>query len=265
MTSPAPQSPHVCLLLGKDELRYGEYRLETSTETDVVCTLSVGATPDTPASAAKGDPALPNEDALLVVDDGVAALAVVADAHFGTAASHELLAWLADRIEAVPRSPRALDRLLRGAVEGSSARSSRSETTLLAVVVRRDLRAGFGVSVGDSVCAVLGDGAPARYVNRLDSRFVRPGGRWRGAPIDAAPFDFELPQAGLVLAYTDGISCCHYDHPGSSIGTAELDGLWGRIGANPRKVASSLTEQALSGLPGAPGGQDNIALVVVPA
>jgi hypothetical protein len=71
-------------MLGEAEARYGAYGLETLPSGRVACALSVGSDPTSPAMAHKGNPAMPNEDALRAIDAGDRALLAVADAHYGT-------------------------------------------------------------------------------------------------------------------------------------------------------------------------------------
>ncbi len=265
MTKADERTPSRILLLGVDEARFGRYKLSSDPERGVACALSVGGDVETPAAAAKGNPAHPNEDALLVCDQGSAALFAVADAHFGTSASHALLEGLGERVERVPGSPAALERLLRDTVVSPPGAPDRSETTLLAVVLRRDMRAGFGVSIGDSVCAIVGGGQQGHAVNRPHGGFVQPGQSWGRVARTSSHFDFELPPGALLLLFTDGISCCHYDRPLTSLGPQHLLALFEEVGPEPETYARRLTEWALAGRDGWPGGQDNIALIVATA
>ncbi|MEZ4468050.1 MAG: SpoIIE family protein phosphatase [bacterium] len=132
---------------------------------------------------------------------------------------------------------------------------SPSETTLLAVIV--EAGRGRGVSFGDSSCVVVTPDA-ATWQNRRDRRYVHPG-RPDGLATGRS-FDVTLPTGGLLLLFTDGIDECHYGRPRTSVGADDLVELFG---ADPLLYARRLTARALNGVRGNPGGQDNIALIVV--
>ena len=84
-------------------------------------------------------------------------------------------------------------------------------------------------------------------------------------PRHASSFAFEAAPGELVLAFTDGINECHYRYPETSVSPQHLQSLLAEIGAEPERYARRLVEMALAGVGGHPGGQDNIALVVVRA
>jgi hypothetical protein len=81
---------------------------------------------------------MPNEDGLLALEAGGRVLLAVADAHYGTFASHALLRGLAETLTEVPASPMDLERAVRmTAMEGPPPEGD-SATTLVVVVLRRD-------------------------------------------------------------------------------------------------------------------------------
>ncbi|MDA1194266.1 MAG: protein phosphatase 2C domain-containing protein [Planctomycetota bacterium] len=251
------------LLLGQDEARYGAFRSETLDGGRVACCLSVGADPETPAGAFKGNPDVPNEDALLVIAHEDRVLLAVADGHYGTYASHTLLQRLQDTVEAPPASPAALARLLREVARPEPGAPPRAATTLLAVVIRYDIRAGFGYSFGDSTCLVLGGPRSGQPLHRHTDAYVTPQVRESLASERAAFFELDLPEGGLLAAFTDGIDECHYRQPATSLGTDQFNGLYEQSGPDPARYADALAQAALDGVSGSPGGQDNLALVVV--
>jgi hypothetical protein len=244
------------LLLGRDHAGpYGEYVCEVLGHGRTACTLSVGSDPETPANRYKaGDP---NEDALLALDEARYCVLAVADAHYGAEAGHTLLERLNEAFEKdPPLTPARLERAV-GELWGPAAADSRSASTLLISLFHRELGEGFGVSFGDSTLAVLGPGRPPRVVNRRFARFVAPG-----RPDAASPFLFSAGPDDLILAYTDGIDECCYGDPHRSVGPRHLTALLQETGREPEKYARALTELALAGVDGHPGGQDNIALIV---
>ncbi|MCB9550057.1 MAG: SpoIIE family protein phosphatase [Myxococcales bacterium] len=237
----------VHLRLGRDHGRFGQVTLEAPAP-GVATALTAGADPLSPSMGSKGE--FSNEDALLVVVDGGRLGLAVADAHFGVEASHALLTALA----AVPTLPADPGAWLAAATPEPHL-GSPSETTLLVVIMEGSH--GRGVGFGDSSCVVVTPDA-ATWQNRRDRRYVHPG-----RPDELAtgrPFEVAVPPGGLLLLFTDGIDECHYGRPRTSVGADDLVELHG---ADPLLYARRLTARALNGVRGHPGGQDNIALVVV--
>lgn len=252
------------LLLGRDHGDYGRYELRRPTP-DTACALTVGADPASPSRAYKGDLAIPNEDALLLVEQGPRVLLAVADAHFGHRPSHDLLAALDAAVAEVPAAPGELAALLRGLAAGPPAGDYPGRTSLLVAVLDRAAGGGFGWSFGDSSCAVCGPGGARWPVNAHSHDFVSLVEPATLAPEDGDPFAFRAGPGELVLAFTDGIDGCHYGYPETSVGETELCEVFTSAGADPEGHARRLVELALGGVRGAPGGQDNIALVVAAA
>jgi len=262
MKRPQASASSRLLLLGESEGRYGEYRLERLPSGQTACSLSVGSDVRSPALAHKGNPGVPNEDALLVVEEGPRALLAVADAHHGSFASHALLRRLEASIKDLPPSPAALVTLLRTLGVQESGPRPRSESTLLLALLRRDLRAGFGFCYGDSSCAVVGPGQSGASLCEANPNYVSPAAPASLAPERASFFEFDLPPGALLLVFSDGINNCHYRRPRTSLGPDEYQALFEQVGPDVKAYAQGLTEAALKGRPGYPGGQDNLALIV---
>lgn len=247
------------VLLGKDHSDYGAYHLAAAGAS--IGVLSVGGDRRSPSRQFKGDAAVPNEDALLILDDGARALVAIADAHFGHESSQGFIEALAG-LDAVPSGPKAL----RSALAGLAAPhpGSASETTLLLAVIDRATGAGFGLTWGDSsLIALEPGGLEGRRLNPRNHRYVTP---WRGGPAllhAAEAFDFKAGPGAWILAATDGVDECHYRHPESSVSLGHMARLRGDD-AGPESYARALAELALAGVDGHPGGQDNIALALIP-
>ncbi len=92
---------------------------------------------------------------------------------------------------------------------------------------------------------------------------MRPDDPRTLSPDRAAFFEFEAGPGNLLLAFTDGIDACHYRHPETSLGPRQFLEVLHEAGARPDAYVRRLTEWALSGCDGNPGGQDNLALVAV--
>jgi hypothetical protein len=136
-------------------------------------------------------------------------------------------------------------------------------------VYDRGSRRGFGVSFGDSSFAVLGPAGVRLADLERPMRFASPA---RPASLDpddgGEAFAFAAAPGELLIAFTDGIDGCHYNHPETSVTPAILADLFAGTparGADPEHYARALIELALAGVDGHPGGQDNIALIVAPA
>ena len=115
------------LELGCDHTAYGNYASgQPSPETAWV--ISVGADIDSPGLRFKGDKSQPNEDGLLLATEGERVLLAVADAHFGIAASHELLLALlrvlSGAATSIPQRPRVLRRAASHSFRARSASKS---------------------------------------------------------------------------------------------------------------------------------------------
>lgn len=246
------------LELGEDYLVLDQFQTHVQADGRTACVSCPGSarTPFKPPGEVH------NEDALLVVDDGVQTLLAVADAHYGERASHELMARLAQRVAGMPATPMEMLELLRSLGDEHESDGYRSETTLLIALLNRESCTGFGVSMGDSSLSVLGLDQASRTVNRKTTNYARACVPSSLDPRRATEFSFEVRPGELVLAYTDGVDECHYRSPGTSIGLRQMETLHIRSGGEPEKFATQLTQLALNGVAGNPGGQDNIALIV---
>ncbi len=255
--------PYKLLLLGRSHTDYGSFVCRLLNDGSTACSLSVGSDPASPSLAAKGDAAQPNEDALFAVDDGTFCLAAVADAHYGDVSGHRLLELLAARVVAPIPTPRALNDVVTSlADEGATA--SPSATTLVVVTYDRQRRRGFGMSYGDSSCVRVGDDG-FEALNERSIRFVSPA-RPRSLALDNANcFEFGASPGDLVVVFTDGIDECHYGRPETSVRPGHLQSLHASSSGDPEHFVTTLTELALRGVDGNPGGQDNIALIAMRA
>ena len=253
------------LLLGRDETRLGAWRQVELADGATAAALSVGGDPNSPARASKGDPAEPNEDALFALDDGRFCLFAVADAHHGIESSHRLLELLADAVDSPALERKQLNALVESLHDRDGDPEGRSECAFLITVFDRESGRGFGLSWGDASLMVVEREGLARLANEHDHRWVTPARPVDLASWRAKPFRFEAGPGSLVLAYTDGVDCCEYGSPATSIGPAHLQELMALTGPNPQTSVRRLTELALAGVGGHPGGQDNIAIIGVRA
>ncbi|MDF1702723.1 MAG: hypothetical protein P1V36_16365 [Planctomycetota bacterium] len=248
------------LLLGRRETRYGAYRALATQDGAVALGLSVGASPDTPAAAAKGRPDEPNEDACLALRSGDRLLLAVADAHFGAHASHALLQALHDELRVIPAHPAALLRALASLPLRADPDAPDSAASLLVAVHRYELGAGFGFSFGDATCMLVGAQHDARPLNRHTQQFVMPGAPHSLRADLASFFEYDAPPGELLVAFTDGVDACVYGQPRRSPGRADRVALFEQTGNSPVAYVRALVEQSLAGLPDELGGQDNIAV-----
>lgn len=240
------------LWLGAEEARYGRLRAERLGP-GLAAALSVGADPRSPSLAFKGRREVPNEDGLAAVVDGPRLLLAVADGHMGCEGSHGLVqrVWESSRI---PASPGELS-LLALSLGEPPWPGPAGTTLVLACLDQRD-GTGFGMAWGDSTAHRLGAGK-AELLTRPGPSFLYAG--QPPEPSLAQVFSFELAPGELLLLTTDGVTECHYGSPATSVTPELMARLY--LPA-PEEYARRLGEQALLGVGGHPGGQDNLALLV---
>ena len=261
MVHPGGMQRH--LLLGRDHGRFGALHVATVAP-GVAVAISAGQDPLSPSMRSKGE--LPNEDGLLVASDGDTLWLAVADAHFGASASHVVLTALAE-VLAPPAeggertsSPPTEPRLWLAAAAAACPKADPTDisgTTLVLLILNRRTGQGQGLSVGDSSCVQVSP-TQATWGNTLAPHYlhlVRPDDFRVGQT-----FAVTLAPGELLLLFTDGINECHYGSPKTSVGAADLVELYG---PDPLSYARRLAARALNGVGGHPGGQDNIALIVV--
>ena len=247
------------MLLGEDHTTYGQFDSRVLAGGRTVCAISAGRQIPAESAAAKFDP---NEDAVLAMDSGDAVLLAVADAHHGRQSSHELLRALARTLSPDVPNLHELAEALAGIDPTPPESATMSETTLLVVVYARGSRRGFGLSFGDSSALLVGtDPEPRRLVEKKGV-FVTPA-RPEGLARDRGEaFRFVGAPGGLLVAFTDGIDECCYRDPRRSVRRSHLQALLDRHGPQADAYARALARQALIGVDGHPGGQDNLALAV---
>jgi hypothetical protein len=227
----------------------------------VAAAISVGLDPTVPSMRSKGDLRRPNEDALVVLEDGPRTLVAVADAHWGLESSHDLVLGVRDRTTRIPDRLSDLQELFRGlCVDEPPATRSRSAVAL-AVIDLEALR-GFGLSAGDVSVVTVDDTAVRRHTVPSPV-YVAPRDPRTMDPALARPFQFDLSLAQRVLVFSDGIDECHYRSPSTSIGSHHIHELFLRVGPDPETFTAALAHLALEGVDGNPGGEDNLALVTV--
>ncbi|NNC81558.1 MAG: SpoIIE family protein phosphatase [Acidimicrobiales bacterium] len=254
----SPMAENNLLLLGKDYPTYGVFDSFPVGERSAAA-ISVGSDVDSPSQRFKEDPLVPNEDALSVVDTDDWAGFAVADAHYGPESSHMLVErlhriWLQIRPTDLQHFAQMFEFLRNG-----EPQLTRSETTLLAVAYDRASRTGFGLSIGDSSFVVVGQNQPPLTVNQRDMRFANADDRHSLAR--PRGFEFRAEPGDLLLTFTDGIDECHYRTPETSVQPADIAAVASGAGYDPLATVTQLTELALAGVRGNPGGQDNIAVI----
>lgn len=243
------------LLLGADHCDYDAVYLARTART--VGAISVG---NEQSQSFKEPREIPNEDALLAIDDGPRTLLAVADAHFGPESSHEILDRLFEGLASVPRSPAELLDAVQSTRDPSRSRRYSSETTLMVAVLDREAQGGFGLSYGDSSLVLCHTTKGIRRPHAKNEHYVTPCRPSTFDPKGAVKFVFPVDPGTLVMAFTDGIDECHYRHPGTSIQGGHIQSLWKQSEPNLEAMTRGLVELALSGVGGYPGGQDNVAL-----
>lgn len=255
----SPQDAPTLLMLGRDHKEYGSI---SRGELGAVTTfMSVGGDRVSPSMAFKADKAQPNEDVLLVKRRDHLYLLAVADSHYGIEASHVLLERLAARDLPETR----LD-LLKLCLEIQKPHEDASSGTTL-VVALYDAISGhlLALSTGDSTLATLDD-AGWLVRNAHDSNYLRLDGL--NYPDNWCEMELFLQPNTVLALHTDGIDECHYRKPETSLTPARIEAIWRATEAPSLDVrvplfGGALVQAALDGVGEHPGGQDNIALILV--
>ena len=239
-------------LIGRDHPELG--LVVQQTLGPVQACVSAGNDPDSPSFAYKGDKVCPNEDGLVVLNEGDLWLLAVADGHLGHQSSHALL----DGLAGCTGLPNRLGRLSLLLASAEWLEETSGGSTLLVACV--DAKSGqvFGLSFGDSSLVVL-NSERARVQNELNDIYLRGG-----SPIEVElgrPFQFQLQPGERLLLYTDGVNECCYRDPYRSIGLKHLQQLHQQYPGEADRFTRALMDLALTGVDGNPGGQDNIVII----
>lgn len=261
MNATDPRSGRI-LLLGES---YGTWGALAATNVGslAAAALTVGSDENSPSKQFKHDAMVDNEDALCVISTPEWAGLAVADAHYGPESSHMLISrlhtvWAKVRPTSLDHLAQMIDFLRQG-----DPAITESETTLLIAVYDRETHEGFGISFGDSSFVIVGPSRRAVPVNTLDGRFVSTADR--GSLRHGSPFTFAAAPGELLLAFTDGVDGCHYRNPATSVQPADIEQVAARANNDPLETVTQLSQLALSGVRGNPGGQDNIAVTAATA
>lgn len=260
------------LLLGVNHPSYGVGEVETRAQrgSETVVALTVGSDPLSPSRLHKASSEIPNEDGLLVVDEGARTVLAVADGHHGHEASHTVL----ERLElgtrrGLPANPLELLVMIRNCGGEAPEIEYPAMTSLLVAVWDRESGEGFGASFADSSLVVLSGAGEVRAAqgwdqvacNQRNAEFVTPLEPASLDPRRAREFVFRAGPGDLVLAFTDGVDGCHYGHPKSSVLPVHYQSLWTDADGDVERFVDAAVELALTGVVGQPGGQDNLAMV----
>lgn len=254
------------LMLGHDHLEYG--KLSHGSLGPVTACLSVGADLQSPSLAFKADKGRPNEDALLVKRQGDLYLLAVADSHFGLEASHRLLERLAEREfpSLGPGEEGARMSLMELCLQIQRPHEqAMSGTTLIVALYHARTGRVLALATGDSTLATLSKVGWTVH-NQHNNEYVRLDRL--SYPDVWEPVELTLEPGALLVLHTDGIDECHYRKPETSLRPLHIESLWGSIpqGGLERRASrftTRLAQTALEGVDGHPGGQDNMALLVL--
>lgn len=250
------------LLLGQDHVDYATVHTVAVGE-QTGASISVGADQRSPSLRFKGSTDVPNEDALCVIDSGDLVAMAVADAHFGHEASHVMIDWLhALWSQAIPANGPELLASLASLAQAAEPQTE-SESTLLAAVYDRRTGSGSLVNFGDSTLAVVTEAGEYHQLNLKDERYVGAGVLWPAS--DCTVAQFNAHRGDTLIMFTDGVDECHYRQPATSIRPEHI--VWEVYAAldNAQQASEQVAQLALSGVDGNPGGQDNVAIIVVRA
>ncbi len=256
----------VLLMLGHDHIEYG--KISHGSLGPVTACLSVGADADSPSLAFKADKSRPNEDALLVKRHGDLYILAVADSHFGLEASHRLLERLAERDfpSMGPGEEGARRELMELCLQIQRPYEPVMSGTTL-IVALYDARSGYvlALTTGDSTLATLSKAGWTVH-NQHNNEYARLDRL--SYPDVWEQVELTLEPGTLLALHTDGLDECHYRKPETSLLSHHIENLWeslpqGALERRASRFATSLAQAALDGVDGHPGGQDNIALLVL--
>lgn len=247
------------MLLGQDHLAADQYAMcSVGTQRSTVCSISLGGVDSV---SRKGGTQVPNEDGLFAADFGDRAFHAVADGHKGHNASH----WLIRRVHRLVTGAKSVNEPLRHfgwlAIEETEADSDPSRTTASLCSIDRTRGIIEGWSVGDSAVFLLSVERGVTQLNQPQATYIFP---LAGPDINASQvsrFEHDVRPGEVVLTCTDGVFECNYGSPATSITPAELEALFIRYSSNVDAFVEAVTRDALMGVRGNPGGQDNIAIV----
>ena len=261
MDSPTPELGRL-LVLGRNHGEWGHVA-STPVGSLAAAAISVGSDADSPSSQFKYDPNVSNEDAGCITSDLEWTGLAVADAHYGPESSHLLIERLHTMWSKV--RPTGLDHLAQMIefLRHGDPATTESETTFIAAVYDRPTRTGFGISFGDSTLAIAGPNRSAEPVNRRDDRFVNTV--QLGSLRHGSAFKFSADPGDLLVMFTDGVDGCHYRNPRTSVQPSDIDNVMSEAGYKPHEGVQGLTQLALDGVRGNPGGQDNIVVLAATA
>lgn len=250
-----------CLLLGQDYITYGNIGV-CELDEKTACAISVGSDKLSPSLANKGNKLFPNEDAVLMLRKNNWLLLAVADAHYGHWASHVIMAGLIhtfSRNNQVFNKPRTLYDLLYTIPESYMEPDQKSASTALIICINTNNGKGVGLSYGDS-SAMLINHQEAVRINHKNINFVSVNTPESYGPQFADEFDFVMRPNETLLLFTDGVDECNYCSPSTSVNESHI---LEQYHLQPKTVCQyliNLTDLALKGVNGNPGGQDNIAI-----
>lgn len=197
----------------------------------------------------------PNEDSILICAHDGRALLALADGHHGDGGDR-LIRFLAERCQAIPPRLSGISLLL---LEPFSAGSEElSGTTLLVACLDTNTGEVFGFSFGDSTILSVGpDGCKVH--NQLNDVYLYGE---RPIPLEnARPFSFKLAQGEGMMLFTDGVNECCYRDPSRSVKLHHVESAFASAGGDANVWAQAVTQLALDGVDGHPGGEDNVAVL----
>ncbi len=257
------------LLLGEDHPDYGVVEVRAQRDGASACAITVGTDPHSPSLRHKARADVPNEDGLLLVDEGARTLLAVSDGHHGHEASHGVLRRAAKLArDGVPGNPLELLELIHDCAGVDDGAGGSAAASLLIAVWDRETGRGFGASFADSTLVVI----PAATsldpwvgwnevaANVRNAEFVSP---WIAESLDprrAREFAFEAQAGDVVVAFTDGVDGCHHGYEVSSVRPSHVAQCWERAGGDVGVFVRGVMGCAMDGVEGNPGGQDNVAV-----
>lgn len=260
------------VMLGRDHMAADRYAMcSVGDDGRTVCSLSLGGLAAIPR---KGGTQVPNEDCLVAADFGSIAFHAVADGHRGYRASHKLVELIAGRLDGAD-SIRTLVRTC-GWLHGQEPQEEEdarrptgikdiSRTTATLCAIDRESGTVEGWSLGDSAVYHLSLTHGISRLNEPNTVYVTP---FQTDPVDPGSlqhFRAAVHPGDILLSCSDGVFECHYGSPETSISLDDLESLFFRFSGDVDAYVAAVSRDALRGVRGNPGGQDNIAVIATVA
>lgn len=248
------------LLLGEDHGALKQFAVTASADQRAALAISSGWELAAASKRAKGSKDHPNEDAGWLAWGEEHAVAVVADAHHGREASHDLLRAIHERDDLPPTEPAELKRWMAKVIASLPASSARSGAAVLLVVLDRARHEATYWATGDCTAyRITARGRVERVIRRRSGYFHRAD----GSQLSPRAARLTLRRGDGLLLATDGLFECCYGDASRSVQPEDIEATLAVAPPDAAGTLAAIMKLALTGVRGQPGGQDNVCLALL--